>query len=61
MAEQSYRKCGNPLCDRRVLGATHCCGACVHAGQNGYEIHEHTDSCNVRAAMRGPYQPGRDF
>jgi hypothetical protein len=49
------RPCAKPDCPRLVSGmSAHCCGSCSAAAEGGYEIHEHSDGCNERDAVRRP-------
>lgn len=57
---ESYAPCKNRGCDRQVVMAIYCCGACAAADGRGFEIHEegslaHSESCDQRHAERGPY------
>ena len=50
---QELKNCDNRACDRRVIvGVLFCCAACAEANRCGYEIHEHSDSCDLRHAER---------
>jgi hypothetical protein len=48
------RKCLKPDCMRKVKkGIDYCCAECAVAAAGKFEIHEHSEGCNARAAERG--------
>jgi hypothetical protein len=52
-------KCAKPDCLRQVkAGVGHCCTACATAAAGRHETHQHSDGCEQRHAMRGPWPLG---
>lgn len=59
LIEPALRKCEKPDCFRQVKeGVAYCCTACSVAAAGKFEIHTHSESCDERAAERGPWLTG---
>lgn len=52
-APYGFKKCDTPACFRlTTTGSAHCCGGCLHAAENHYEVHGHSASCDARVVAR---------
>jgi hypothetical protein len=59
MLSWELAKCAKPDCLRQVkAGVVHCCPECAAAAAGRYETHQHSDGCEQRHAMRGPWPLG---
>jgi hypothetical protein len=48
-----YNKCKNNRCGAKVtVGTSYCCSPCMHAHEEGYEIHDHSEGCKQRQNER---------